>query len=72
MPTRVRNTRSAQRSRYYAKHRKHAKNAYQRWTADEERGVMERSECDVKLSLKLGRSVQAIQEKRCKINQEEQ
>ena len=72
MPNCSERNRNAQRSRYYAKHRKYAKNSGKRWSAEDEREITRHSVCDVRLSHKLGRSVQAIQIRRCRIQQEEQ
>jgi len=67
MPKRVRNTRNEQRSRYYAKHRVNSKNSNQAWTSAEERMVLDHKIPDVELSKNIGRSVEAIQIKRCRL-----
>jgi hypothetical protein len=59
--------RNAQRKRYYRKHRRHALAKYTTWTTADEMQVLQHSVPDVELAAKLGRSVEAIQVKRCKL-----
>ena len=66
MPKRLNDkTRYIQRKRYYAKHRKNKKNARNPWSLIDEKAVLERKISDVALSEQIGRSVEAIQVRRC-------
>lgn len=56
-----------QRLKYYRK-TAYAKNSNKRWTDDEIEIVMKREMSDDIISKKIGRSVEAIQLKRCKEN----
>jgi hypothetical protein len=68
MPKRVaRQTWSAQKARYYAKHRRHKLNAGQPWSEAEDKAVLAREVTDVSLSTQIGRGVAAIQQRRCKL-----
>lgn len=68
MPKRVRNTRNQQRKRYYTKHRASAENANQAWTSEQEIMVEKHDIPDVEISKRIGKSVQAIQIKRCRMS----
>lgn len=58
--------RNAQQLRYHAKHRRHAHNSGYLWTLDEIEAILDPDgPGDVGLSRSLGRSVKAIQVKRC-------
>ena len=56
-----------QRKRYYQK-TQNAKNKGFRYTLKEIEMILDKNYSDAKLSKLLGRSVQAIQGKRCKLN----
>ena len=60
--------RYAQKSRYYAK-TSNAANRCSKWTNEEIRLITDADLTDSELSQRLGRSVKAIQVKRCKVNQ---
>lgn len=62
----MRNTRNAQRKRYYSK-TQHAPNHYSRWTIKELNMVEAHEISDMELSKKIGRSVSSIQGMRSKI-----
>lgn len=62
---RFRETRNAQKNRYYGKT---AIYAARRWTAEEEQKVLEHSIPDTELSSKIGRSVRSIQIRRSRLN----
>lgn len=68
MPKRVaRHTWSEQKSRYYAKHRRHKLNTGKPWTMEEDIAVLRQEKPDVTLSIELGRGVAAIQVRRVKL-----
>lgn len=68
MPTRLNDaTRYRQRKRYYAKHRANAKNGYDTWTISQDESVLKRAMSDVQLAAIIGRSVEAIQIRRCRL-----
>lgn len=59
-----RNTRNAQRKRYYDKTAKYAPNP---WTVDQDKAVLEHSITDFELSTIIGHSVHAIQIRRSRL-----
>lgn len=54
------------RKRNYSK-TQNAKNGYKRWSPDEEELVVNSNLTDFELAQQIGRSVQSIQVKRCKL-----
>lgn len=53
-----------ERHRYYRQFQKNNKRKWKKWTEAEDRKIMARKKPDSKLSATLGRSVQAIQQRR--------
>lgn len=60
--------RNRHRKNNYQKTREGAYNARQEWTVDEMEMILSSSLCDREISKIIGRSVQAIQMKRSKLN----
>lgn len=67
-----RKTKRLQQKRYYDKHAKVAINSRERYTEEEIEMILNHEISDVELSKKIGRSVKAIQIKRCKLKAVEQ
>ena len=67
-----RKTKKLQQKRYYDKHAKCAINSRERYTEEEIEMILNHEISDVELSKKIGRSVKAIQIKRCKLKAVEQ
>lgn len=62
-------TRNKQRKRYYKK-TEQARNSFKKWTHEEDYNIFEYGLTDTELSLILGRSVSAIQCRRCNLSKE--
>ncbi len=65
-----RKTKKLQQKRYYDKHRKYDVNSRERYTEEEIEMILKHEISDVELSKCIGRSVKAIQIKRCKLKSE--
>lgn len=60
---------AAERLRYYRQFQKNKRRKWKRWTEDEDQKITARNKPpDSKLSVQLGRSVQAIQQRRSALN----
>ena len=57
-----------ERLRYYRQFQKHNKRKWKKWTEAEDQKIMARKKPDSKLSVLLGRSVQAIQQRRIELH----
>ncbi len=71
MSTKNLTQRNAQRKKYYNKHSVYRQNRYARWTKDQDSIVLDHKISDVQISKKIGKSVQAVQLRRCRLKKYE-